>query len=233
MTAKEVLKELKGMASETTRNTLLKHGAPDNHWGVKIGDMKEIQKKVKKDYALALELYDSGVSDAQYLAGLIADEKKMTKKDLQHWVKTASWHMQSEYTVPWIAAESAHGWELGLEWIESSKESIQTSGWNTISSLVSIKKDEELDIATLRKLLKRVEKEIHKADNRVRYAMNSFVIAVGGYVTELSAEALKVAEKMGTVTVDMGDTECKVPSAPDHIKKMLARGVRKKKMARC
>ena len=141
--------------------------------------------------------------------------------------------MQSEYTVPWIAAESAHGWELGLEWIESSKESIQTSGWNTISSLVSIKKDEELDIATLRKLLKRVEKEIHKADNRVRYAMNSFVIAVGGYVTELSAEALKVAEKMGTVTVDMGDTECKVPSAPDHIKKMLTRGVRKKKMARC
>ncbi len=49
--------------------------------------MKPIQKKIKKDYALALELFDTGNSDAQYLAGLIADETKMSKKDLNNWVK--------------------------------------------------------------------------------------------------------------------------------------------------
>ena len=42
-----------------------------------------IQKKVKKDYQLAKDLYATGNADAMYLAGLIADEDKMTKKDLK------------------------------------------------------------------------------------------------------------------------------------------------------
>ena len=45
--------------------------------------MKKIQKRVKMDYQLALDLYDTGIADAMYLAGLIADDAKMTRKDLQ------------------------------------------------------------------------------------------------------------------------------------------------------
>jgi 3-methyladenine DNA glycosylase AlkD len=233
MTAKEVLAQLKEMGHGYIKKIYTAHGVTAEMYGVKIGDMKKIQKVVRKDYTLSLELYDSGVSDAQYFAGLIADEKRMTKKDLQHWAESAVSHMQNEYTVPWIAAESAHGWELALEWIDDERESIQSSGWNTLASLVGIKPDEELDIKGLRKLLKRVEKEIPSAGNRVRYCMNSFVIAVGGYVKELSAEAIAIAKSLGKITVDMGDTSCKVPYAPDYIKKMLDRGVKKKKMARC
>src|SRR5688500_3823961 len=114
MTTREILAELKAMASESTRNTLLNHGAPSTLYGVKVEDMKKIQKKIKKDYKLSLELYDTGISDAQYLAGLIADETRMTEKDLQHWADGANWSMLSEYTVPWIAAESSYGWDLAL-----------------------------------------------------------------------------------------------------------------------
>lgn len=233
MTAKEVLAELKSMSTESTRRVLANHGAPSNQYGVKIEDMKKIQKKVKKNYELSLDLYDSGISDAQYLAGLIADEKKMTKKDLQHWAENASWHMVSDYTVAWIAAESAHGWELGLKWIDSKKASIQSSGWNTLSSVVALKDDEELDMKTLKNLLKRVEKEMPAADDRVKYSMNTFLISVGGYVKELSAEAQRIGKAIGKFTIDMGNTACKVPYAPDYIQKMIARGVKKKKMARC
>lgn len=233
MTTQEILAELKAMAQESTRKVLANHGAPPNNLGVKVEDMKKIQKKVKKDYQLSLELYDSGVPDAQYLAGLIADEKKMTRKDLEHWVNTASWHMAGEFTVPWIAAESGFGWELGLEWIDSKKESIQASGWTTLASLVSIQPDEELDITALKQLLKRVEKEIHTAGNRVRYTMNSFLIAAGGYVKELSAEALRIGKALGKIEVNMAGTSCKVPYAPDYIQKMIAKGSKKKKMARC
>jgi 3-methyladenine DNA glycosylase AlkD len=38
-------------------------------FGVKIGDLKVIQKKVKKDHQLAMELFDTGIYDAMYLAG--------------------------------------------------------------------------------------------------------------------------------------------------------------------
>jgi 3-methyladenine DNA glycosylase AlkD len=233
MTCAQILAELKTMGNENTKRVLMNHGGPASMYGVKIEDLKKIQKKIKKDYALSLQLYDSGISDAQYLAGLIADETKMTKKDLEHWADKASWHMMSEYTVPWIAAESAHGWELAQKWIDSKKESLQSSGWATLASLAGIKPDESLDMAVLKNLLHRVQREIGTAGNRVRYTMNNFLISVGGYVKELEDEALRTATAIGHVTVNMDGTDCKVPYAPDYIKKMLNRGVKKRKMARC
>lgn len=233
MTAKEILSQLKEMGSEGVRKVLEKHGAPCNQFGVKIEDLKKIQKKVKKNYELSLELYNSGISDAQYLAGLIAEESKMTKKDLQHWADTASWHQMNEYTVAWIAAESNHGWELGLKWIDSKKENVQSSGWSTLANLVALKRDEELDLKELKNLLHRAEKEIPSAGNRVRYTMNVFIISVGGYVKELTAEAIKIGKSLGPLTVDMRGTACKVPYAPDYIQKMISRGYKKKAMARC
>jgi len=233
MTAKEILSQLKEMGTESIRRILEKHGAPPNQFGVKVEDLKKIQKVVKKDYALSLQLYDSGISDAQYLAGLIADESKMSKKDLQHWADSASWHQLNEYTVAWIAAESNHGWELGIQWINSKKENVQSSGWATLANLVSLKNDEELDLKELKNLLYRVEKQIATAGNRVRYTMNGFIIAVGGYVKALSSEALKIGKSLGHLTIEMQGTACKVPYAPDYIQKMIAKGYKKKKMARC
>jgi 3-methyladenine DNA glycosylase AlkD len=233
MTAKEVLSQLKEMGSESIRKVLAKHGAPSNQYGVKVEDMKKIVKKVKKDYDLSLQLFDSGVSDAQYFSGLIADETKMTKKDLQHWAETASWNMVSEYTVAWIAAESDHGWEMGLKWIDSKKENVQSSGWSTLANLVALKSDDELDIQQLRQIMQRAAKEIPTAVNRVRYTMNSFIIAVGGYVKELTPDAIKTGKSLGPLSIDMNGTACKVPFAPDYIQKIVARGYKKKKMARC
>ena len=80
-----------------------------------------------------------------------------------------------------------------------------------------------------------MEKQIAKAPNRVRYCMNSFVIAVGSFVKELNKEAIETGKKIGSVEVDMGGTSCKVPFAPDYIKKVVDKGYlgRKKKTAKC
>jgi hypothetical protein len=159
----------------------------------------------------------------------------MTKADLQRWVKKSKHHAISQYTVAWVASESAHGRELALEWIDSADERIASSGWATLASLVSIKDDAELDLAELRKLLARVEKTIHKAPNWVRYNMNGFVIALGCMVKGLTKEARQAADKIGPVTVDMGDTACVVPSAREYIQKVEKRGAlgKKRAHARC
>lgn len=75
MTAKEIMAELKALGNENIKKILLKHGVKEPFFGVKIEDMKPIQKKIKKDYALANELYLTGNADAMYLAGLIADDE--------------------------------------------------------------------------------------------------------------------------------------------------------------
>jgi hypothetical protein len=61
--------------------------------------------------------------------------------------------------------------------------------------------------------------------------MNLFVICVGAYVAALHDEAIKAAEQIGKVHVDVGNTACKVPLATDYIKKIEQRqkiGVKKK-----
>ena len=47
MTADEVVKELRSMGSESIKKVLLKHGAKEPFYGVKIEDLKKIQKRVK------------------------------------------------------------------------------------------------------------------------------------------------------------------------------------------
>ncbi len=235
MTCQQIITELQTMGSESTQRIFKNHGATGTVLGVKVEDLKKIQKKVKKNHQLALELYDSGISDARYLAGLIADEAKMTKHDLQHWADNAGWHMISEFTVPWIASESAHGYELALEWIEAAEDGLQASGWATLASLATVRQDSELDLPHFKKLLQRVVNEIATAPNRTRYAMNGFVIAVGCTVKALTEDALEAGRKIGKVQVNMGSTACKVPYAPDYIQKAIDKGTvgKKKKTARC
>lgn len=233
MTAADVLAELESYGDAQTKKTLMNHGAREPFFGVKIGDMKKIQKRIKKDYQLALDLYATGISDAMYFAGLIADDQKMTKRDLQRWADGAYWNMLAGYTVPWVASESPHGWELALEWIDSKKDNIVIAGWSTLGCIVSMKEDDELDIPALKKLLDRVQKTIHDHPNRLGYAMNTFVISVGAYVKPLSAAATEIGKKIGAIECDMGNTSCRVPFAPDYIKKSIARGSLKKKRKTC
>ena len=235
MTVNEILGQLEAYGDERTKNTLMKHGAKEPLFGVKVADLKKILKQTKKNHELSLELYNTGNSDAMYLAGLMADEKQISKEQLIDWVEKAYWSYLSEYAVPWVAAETAFGFELGLSWIDSEEEGIAAAGWSTLAYYSSVNQDEQLDIALYEKLLDRVEKEIHTAKNRVKYTMNGFVISIGTYIKDLTKKATATAEKIGIVEVDMNGTACKVPFAKDYIQKVIdkQRLGKKRKTARC
>ena len=234
MTANDIVAELKRLGNAQTKKTWMTHGAQEPCLGVKVEDMKKIQKRVKMDYQLALNLYDTGIADAMYLAGLIADDAKMTRKDLQKWIEGASCDWVAEYTVPWVASAGPHGREMSLKWIESKDETIASAGWQTYSSMVAITEDADLDLAEIRSLLKRVAQSIHQQPNRVKYVMNGFVIAVACHVKPLHKLAMDTANGIGKVAVDLAGS-CKIPFAPDHIKKFAARSAigKKRKSPKC
>lgn len=235
MTAKEILDEIRPLGSESYRRVMFKHGIREPVFGVKISDLQKIVKRIRKDYRLALELFDTGNYDAMYLAGLIADDARMTKGNLQHWVANSYCSALCGSTVAWVAAGSLLGWELALEWIDSARSLTAAAGWATLGSLVAIKDDSELDFAKLKRLLQRVEKTIHRADDVVRYQMNVFVIACGSHVQNLTDTCIQAGEAIGPVEVDMGDTSCQIPFAPDSIRKVISQGRigRKRKSAKC
>lgn len=235
MKLREAMAALAAKANESTKRTLMRHGAHEPFFGVRIGDMKPIAKQLRGNQDLAHELYATGNGDAQYLAGMIAAGAKMSRKELQTWANKASWRMISNYTVAWVASEHADGYALAREWIDAKKEHVACSGWATLSAWVAVRADDQLPIEELGALLERVGKTIHAAPNLVREQMNYFVIAVGTYVAPLADRAVGIARKIGQVEVDHGDTGCRVPDAETYIMK-ARRGAAvapKRKTVRC
>jgi len=234
-TLDEVMSALEALGSETTKRTLVRHGAVEPFFGVKVGDLKPLQKQLKGQQELALELFATKIGDAQYLAGLVADGARMSRKELDRWASTASWWMISAYSVAWVACEHPEAVAIATKWTASKTEPVAVAGWSTLGAVASVWPDERLPIKEFRDLLKRCAQSIHSEKNRVKSAMNGFVIAVGTYVAPLADEAFATAKSIGGVEVDVGETACKVPLAVDAITK-ARRGLPvapKRKAARC
>jgi hypothetical protein len=124
---------------------------------------------------------------------------------------------------------------MALEWIDSKETLHSVAGWATLASLVSVKPDDDLDLKQLKSLVKRVQKSIHQETDEVRYHMNAFLIALGSYVEPLLDDVIKAAEKIGPVTADLGDNDCKTPNIAEYIAKVEKRGAigKKRKTAKC
>lgn len=235
MKLKDVMAELEKKGSPTIKRIFLRHGAREPFFGVKVGDMKPIAKKIRGDQALALELYATGNGDAQYLAGMVADGARMTRGQLQEWADTSCWRMVSNFTVPWVVAEHPDGYALARKWIDAKKEHLMLAGWHSLGAIVTVTPDDRLPIGEIGALLDRIAKTIHKSPNWVRVAMNYFIIACGTYVAPLGDRAIATARQVGKVEVDVGETECKIPDAEAYILKSR-RGAAiapKRKTVRC
>jgi hypothetical protein len=143
-TLSSIMADLKSKGNEKTRALYARHGMdPSRVFGVSVADLKVIAKSIKGQQALACELYATGIMDAMYLAGMVADGSKLTRKQLNGWAESAAGlQMISEYTVPWMAVEHPEGRALALEWMKSKKEPIAASGWCTYSGLLATTPDD-------------------------------------------------------------------------------------------
>lgn len=234
MTVKEVVAELEALGTPKVKKLWMNYGAQEPCFGVKIEDMKKILKRVKGDHELALELYETGIADAMYFAGLLVNDHKMTEADLERWLASAKPGWVADFTLPWVAGSSLHARSLATKWIDSSDEDTAAAGWSTYSAMISVTPDDMLDMAEIMRLLNRVQTTIHEQPDRVRQAMNQFMWHVGCYVQPLHELALQTANTVGVVKVDLGGSG-KLPLAAEQIRKFAARGAvgRKRKSAKC
>jgi 3-methyladenine DNA glycosylase AlkD len=220
MEFQETLQQLESLGTEQNRKIYRRHGVGENAYGVSFANLEKLRKAIKKDHALAMQLWATGNHDARILATMIADPKKMTSEDLDAWGKSLT-----NYTETDAFSKLASGSPLMREkidpWIGADGEWIESAGWNLLASLAL--KDGDLPDDYYERYLNVIEKDIHNRKNRVRYVMNSALIAIGTRNERLTKKATAVAAKIGKVEVDHGETGCKTPDAAEFIQKALAR----------
>lgn len=237
MELKEIMDELEYLGKERTKKTYIGNGAKEPVFGVTIGAMKPIFKKIKYNQSLSDELYATGNYDAMYLAGMIAEPKKMTEEDFDRWIEGAYFYMISDFIVAVTLAETDIDFALAISdrWIDSGKELTMSAGWSCYQWLLGSRKDIEFNKDKLLSMLNRVRDTIHDQPNRTKYAMNNFVMTVGVSYLPLHEEAKKIAQEIGTVQVYNGKNVCQANDAVEYIQNTVEKGKIgfKRKHVRC
>ena len=216
----EVMHLLEKAGSENTRKTYTRHGARGPMFGVSFGTLSALQKRIRVDHELALELWDTGNLDARNLAMKIAEPALMKPSDLDRWARENEMGMCNLY-IGSLASESPHGTAKAREWLASSDVKLRTAGWTLVGILAN--RDEATPEEAFAQRLEQIEKSIHSAPNSEKAAMNGALIAIGGRSAPLRKAACAAAKRIGKVEVDHGDTACETPDAISHIEKMWAR----------
>lgn len=226
MTISDIMKQLEAKGTEQARRIYTNHGADLDMYGVSMKDLKLIAKKIPKNHSLGMELLQSNHIDAMYLSQWIIDSNNVTIQQLETVLKQTDYYMIIENVVSTIAAKNTSlAKECISKWIDSSSHRQRQAAYTIYSLLISSIPNEQLDFEHISQRLDHIKAKIHLEQNRVRYAMNNFVIHVGGYLQELHDKALATSNEIGIVSVSMGKTACKVPYAPDYISKMKQRNM--------
>jgi 3-methyladenine DNA glycosylase AlkD len=199
MDIQTVMQELKALGKERSKKMYISNGAHEPVFGVATGEMKPIARKIKKDQALAEELYATGNDDAMYFAGVNADPKAMKEADVDRWIAGAYFYMLSDYVVAVTLAEADIAQDVADKWIASGEELKMSAGWSCYCWLLGNRKDEKFSETKLAGMLEQVKETIHHAPERTKSAMNNFVTTVGVSYVPLPEVALQTAKEIGPV----------------------------------
>ena len=219
MNVRQALAELEALGDEGMRAYNAKSGAGENQFGVKLGDIRKVAKKVKKDHALALALWETGNADARFLATLVIDAKRLSADDVDRMVRSLTWDRVADWLNSYVVKEHPEKEALRERWMKSKDPWSLRAGWNLTSERVARSAD-GLDLG---KLLDRIEKEMGKAAPAAQWTMNFTLIAIGVHHASLRERALAIGEKLGVLRDYPTSKGCTSPFAPIAIRELVRR----------
>ena len=225
MTLEQAMAALEKLGTAQNRKTYARHGAREPMFGVSWANLGKLAKAIKCDQKLAEQLWASGNYDARILATMVADPAKLDARTLDRWAKQIDCSPVGG-ALATLVARSPLAERTFRKWKNDRNDLVAEAGWDMLCGLA--RDDQALNDEDGAKLIQEIEQTIHSAGNRVRYAMNGALIALGGYRAKLTKPALAAAKRIGKVEVDHGDTSCQTPDAAAYIQKMLARAKAKK-----
>lgn len=219
MTLKETLTQLEALGSEKMREFNTKRGVGQNQFGLKMGDIRTIAKKIKMDHSLAMELWNTGNIDARFLAILIIDPKKLSHDDLNRMVKSEKFAHVADWLYSYVIKLYPDTESFRKEWMNSEDVMLARAGWSLTSGCV-VRNPDLLDLPAT---LDRIESEMVDAAPEVQWTMNSTLANIGIHFPEYRSRALAIGEKLGIYRDFPVSKGCTSPFAPIWINEIVSR----------
>ena len=201
---------------------------PARAFGVSMGTMAPLAKRLGKDHALALALWDTGWNEARMLAALVDDPGRVTRRQMNAWVHdfdnwavcdTACFHLFDRTPFAW---EKVHSWSA------SEREYVRRAAFALIASLAA--HDREAGDGSFEAFLPLIERAAEDKRNFVRKAVSWALRQVGKHNSSLHARALTLAERLSRSEDSserwVGRDACRELRSPAVKRRLAARAAR-------
>jgi 3-methyladenine DNA glycosylase AlkD len=219
MTVEETLKELEALGNETVRAHNIRNGAGDNQFGVRLGDLRVIAKKIKANHELALELWETGNVDARLLAILLIKPRELSADGMDRMVRSAACAQVADWLNAYVVKNHPDKETLRQGWMTAKDPMAARAGWN-LTALRVATSPEGLDLPAL---LDRIESEMGNANPLVQWTMNYTLAGIGINLPEHRERALSIGERLGIYRDYPVSKGCTSPFAPIWINEMVSR----------
>jgi 3-methyladenine DNA glycosylase AlkD len=222
MMLEETLELLQRHGQPKVRELNIKHGAPENQFGVKLGDIRAIARTIKTDHDLGLKLWQCGNLDAMLLATLLLRPKLLSDDELEGMVASVDYAWLADWLMTNVVKQHPDKETLRLRWMGSEHPMLARAGWSLTTERV-IKNPEGLDLDAL---LDRLEHEMGNAPAPTQWTMNYCLAEIGIHFAEQRQRAVAIGERVGLYRDYPVSKGCTSPFAPIWIGEMVARQAR-------
>jgi 3-methyladenine DNA glycosylase AlkD len=196
-----------------------RNGAPEDQFGVRMGDIRAIAKSIKTNHALGLELWATGNLEAMLLATLIMKPKQLSEEDVERMTASVTYAWLADWLMTNVTRQHPGKEAMRRSWMESTHPMLARAGWSLTAERL-VKDPEGLDPGAL---LDRIEREMGAAPAPVQWTMNYCLAEIGIRFPELRGRAIDIGETLGLYRDYPVSKGCTSPFAPIWIEEMVRR----------
>lgn len=222
MTKDEILTLLCELGNEKRKQMYIKNGAGENTYGVLLGELRKLGNQLGTNHELALELWYSGNTEAQWTACMMFDAKKLTLEEVRNMVSQLTYSDIIDKFIGEVVCKLKNADILEEEWTASDKDNLGRAGWNLIVRKVT---EGKLTNDVLDKLIKTIEAELKTASKGKQWAMNHALCEIGIRYPQFTERCINIGESLGVyrdLKVPKGCTSAYAPN-------WIAAGIKKRK----
>jgi len=165
-----------------------------NVLGISVADLRELAKRIGRNHALALEIWDSGIFDARILAVFLADPKQLTRAQAEVMIKTCENWADCDGACIHLFRKTKFAHRLAIAWSRRRPEFVKRAGFTLVATLAV--HDKAAADGVFLDYLKRLVPASADERNGVKKAVNWALRQIGKRNPNLRQHAIRTAERI-------------------------------------
>lgn len=190
-------------------------------FGVSKPTLDKITRRIGKNHALGLKLWETGNHDARLLGMLISESEQVTAGQMERWVRDFDNWDVCDGTCCHLFVDAKPAWRKAFAWTERKKEFEKRAGF-ALGAFLAVH-DKTAGDATFLKFLKSIEREAWDKRNFVRKAANWALRNIGKRNQRLNRAAIATTER-----IQQGGTRAGRWIAADALRELRSEAVQKR-----